>query len=150
MEGDCSELRDAPGRFDIHVLTAGVLLQVALMPLIFYGGSASRSGSPPIVAITYAFEAVLFLSMTFRRSRSRRRALLLWMSSTLEGAVNGVLCGLADGGQYTLHRGRAASGTLKASSRFHGQFRHRQPKPGIGSGAHRASVAGPFRRHGTA
>jgi hypothetical protein len=90
MNGDCSELRDALARIDIHLLTAGVLLQAALMPSILYAG-ASRSGSPRVVAITYAFEAVFFLSMNFRRSRVRARVLRLWASATLAYAMHGVL-----------------------------------------------------------
>jgi hypothetical protein len=75
MNGDCSELRDALARVDFEVLTECVLLQVALAPLILCGCGTRGSASRPIVAITYAFEAVFFLSMAFRRSRSRERAL---------------------------------------------------------------------------
>ena len=91
MEGDCSELRGALGRIDIHVLTAGVLLHAALMPFILYGGGASGSGPRSIVAITYAFEAVFFLSMVFKRSKSRECVLQLWMSSTLARSMRGVV-----------------------------------------------------------
>jgi hypothetical protein len=93
MEGDCSELRGALGRIDIHVLTAGVPLQAALMPLILYGGSASRADSPAILPVTYAFEAVCFMMMIFMRSRGRNRVLRLWMSSTLARAMNEAMGG---------------------------------------------------------
>jgi hypothetical protein len=89
MNGDCSELRDALARVDFEVLTECVLLQVALAPLILCGCGTRGSASRPIVAITYAFEAVFFLSMAFRRSRSRERALHLWMSSVLTHAMHG-------------------------------------------------------------
>ena len=87
MKGDCFELRGALARLNIRALTAGVVLQAALMPLIRYGGIASRTGPPTILVATYAFEAVCFLWMAFIRPGSRERVLQLWMSATLTHAM---------------------------------------------------------------
>jgi hypothetical protein len=80
MKSDCPELRNALARRNIHLLTAGVVLQAALMPLILYGGFTSRAGTPVILAATYGLEAVCFLSMAIIRSSSRQHVLQLWMS----------------------------------------------------------------------
>jgi hypothetical protein len=57
MDGDPFELRHALDRLNVHVLTAGVVLQVALMPLILHGGVVSWTGPPTIRVATYASEA---------------------------------------------------------------------------------------------
>ena len=87
MDGDYSELGNALAGLNIHVLTAGVVLQAALMAPILYGGIVSRSGSPAIPVATYAFEAVCFLWMAFIRPNSRARVRRLWMSATLAPAL---------------------------------------------------------------
>jgi|NGEPerStandDraft_6_1074524.scaffolds.fasta_scaffold145844_2 hypothetical protein len=96
MDGDCSELGHTLDRLNVRVLTTGVVLQVALMPLILYGGIASRAGSPAILVATYAFEAVCFLRMAFIRPNSRERVLQLWMSSTLARALQEELVEVAE------------------------------------------------------
>ncbi|MGD0774926.1 MAG: hypothetical protein ABSC05_19095 [Candidatus Solibacter sp.] len=96
MKGDCFELRDALARLNINVLAAGVVLQAVLMPLILYGGIASRTGPSTILVATYAFEAVCFLWMAFIRPNSRERVLQLWMSSTLTHALREELEGVAE------------------------------------------------------
>jgi hypothetical protein len=70
MTGDRS-LKDELARLDIHVLSAGVLLQVALMPLVLYGEIASRTLPPTLLAVTFGLEAVFVLLMVIKLSRSR-------------------------------------------------------------------------------
>jgi hypothetical protein len=93
MNGDPFELRHELDRLNVHVLTIGVVLQVALMPLIFHGGVVSRTGHPTILVATYASEAVCFIMMVFIRARGRSRALQLWMSSALARPLLDVLKG---------------------------------------------------------
>ena len=93
MAGGYSELRLAFARIDVHTLAAGVVSQAALLPVILYGGAASRSGRPAILAATYALEAVFFLSLGLKRSRGRNRMLRRWMSATLAHGMDAVLHG---------------------------------------------------------
>ena len=90
MDSDRSGLRHGLDRVDVHILTTGVALQVALMPLILHGGVVSRTGPPTILVSTYAFEAVCFMMMILIRSRGRNRVLELWMSSSLARALHAV------------------------------------------------------------
>jgi hypothetical protein len=93
MDGDPFELRHALDRVNIHVLTTGVVLQVAFMPLILHGGAVSWTGHATILVATYASEAVCFIMMILIRARGRSRALQLWMSSALAHAPHDVLEG---------------------------------------------------------
>ena len=96
MDGDCSELGNTLAGLNIHVLTAGVVLQAALMPPILYGGIVSRAGSPAILVVPYAFEAVCFLWMAFIRQNSRERVRQIWMFATLAPALREELEGVAE------------------------------------------------------
>jgi hypothetical protein len=92
MTGDRS-LKDELARLDIHVLSAGVLLQVGLMPLVLYGEIASRTLPPALLAVTFGPEAIFVLLPVIKLSRGRRRILQLWLSFRLTHAMHGVLCG---------------------------------------------------------
>ena len=91
MDGDYSELGNTLAGLNIHVLTAGVVLQAALMALVLYSGIASRAGSPAILVATHAFEAVLLPLDGFHTAQQpRARAATLDVRDADARAAGGV------------------------------------------------------------
>jgi hypothetical protein len=81
------ELRDALARVNIQVLAAGIVLQVALMPIIVSAGPAN----PKTLAATFALDAICFLSMAMVRSARRKQVAQRRLSSILAHAVRNVI-----------------------------------------------------------
>jgi hypothetical protein len=93
MTDDRSELKYELAHFGIRVLSAGILVQAALMPLVLCGDIEPGMLPPALLAVTFGLEAAFVLLMVAKLSRGRRRILELWLSFRLTNAMHGVLCG---------------------------------------------------------
>jgi hypothetical protein len=93
MTDDHSELKYELAHFGIRVLSAGILVQAALMPLILCGEMEHQTLPPTLLAVTFGLKAAFVLLMVTKLSQGRRRILQLWLSFSLTHATHGVLCG---------------------------------------------------------
>jgi hypothetical protein len=93
MTAHHSALKDEIARFGMRVLTAGILVQVALTPLVLYGEIESQTLPPTLLAVTFGLEAAFVLLMVVKLSQGRRRVLQLWLSFRLTNAIHRVLSG---------------------------------------------------------
>jgi hypothetical protein len=93
MTADHSALKDELAHFGVQVLSAGVLVQVALIPMVLYGEIESRTLAPTLLAVTYGLEAAFVFLMAIKLAQGRKRVLELWLSCRLTRAMQGVLCG---------------------------------------------------------
>ena len=93
MTDDHSELKYELAHFAIRVLSAGILVQAALMPLVLCADIEPRTLPPTLLAVTFGLDAVFVLLMAFKFFTGQRRILELWLSFRLTNAMHGVLCG---------------------------------------------------------
>jgi hypothetical protein len=91
MMTDRSELKNELAHFGTQVLSAGVAVLAASIPLVLCGEKESRMLPPALLAVTLGLDAVFVLVMAIKLARGRTRVLQLWLSFRLTRAMHGVL-----------------------------------------------------------